>query len=88
MEAPKCRLCGKRHWRDCAVMVPVLELKTIIPKPIVKPVSLTQDLQVSLTKPKPVNPTEISKPKFDRNAYQRELMRKRRAKKNDGEDKV
>jgi hypothetical protein len=72
MEAPKCRLCGERHWASCAVTTPAPKLKAMMSKPIAKPVSLTAS-------PRPVSPTVAHKPKFDRNAYQRDLTRERRA---------
>ncbi len=69
--APMCKVCGSRHfggehsWSSPAKK-PTVELSyTPIPQRIVD----------ELKKP------SEDKPKFDRNAYQREYMRKRRAQK-------
>lgn len=84
MEAPKCRLCDERHWGLCpatkSVSRPVVDrtprdgvglIPSGKPEGLVGPAS-ERDGATANTKP-------THKPKFDRNAYQRDLMRKRRA---------
>ena len=65
MEAPKCYKCGKSHWTT-------------------QPCAKTQQDKVSTVLKQSMKPAKDikrpSKAKFDRNTYQRELMRKRRAK--------
>lgn len=68
MEAPKCKICGERHYGACQRFA--RELRS----------SEAQWPKDILEKAASVPPTTINRlPKFDRNAYQRDLMRKRRA---------
>lgn len=66
MDAPKCKLCGGRHWGGCAIT----ERKVI-----------ASEAPTTILMSEPNDPTNFEpKIKFDRVAYQREYMRKRRAK--------
>lgn len=58
MDAPKCKICGDKHWSAD----PCKLTATIVTREI----------------------AQLAKPKFDRKAYQRDLMRKRRAALKDG----
>lgn len=71
MIKPMCKLCGVRHYGLCAPPVP-------IPAPI-KPVLSAPPVDPALSAPPPVRKTRAPNGTFDRTAYQRELMRKRRA---------
>lgn len=74
MEAPKCKICGERHWgHECGAIAP--KTAKIIPK--TKPLLTIKRENPIITGLKEV--IEYTK-KFDRNAYQRDYMRKRRAK--------
>ena len=70
MDKPKCRLCGHKHWGDEHVWpddkMPIFPRDRKVPDKKVE----TSDI------PEAKHP----KKKFDRVAYQREYMRKRRAK--------
>jgi hypothetical protein len=70
MEAPKCKLCGERHWGLCP--------SNESPEPI-KIEDLTPPQQLKLLKALLDDPRIEDKGKFDRTAYQREYMRKWRA---------
>lgn len=79
MEAPKCRLCGSRHWGGCGPSV-TLDAHTL-KKPDGAPLT-AGDLRVGQTyEVQPDYTVKHLAPRgtFDRNAYQREYMRKRRA---------
>jgi hypothetical protein len=71
MEAPKCRICGQRHWG----IVCALE-KSSRGEPEAANLRATKSQANAVVAPSPREPN----PKFDRVAYQREYMRKRRAK--------
>lgn len=76
MEAPKCKICGERHYGVCTVYG-TNDAITVSLKPEVKmtkqgkPTSFTEHLSI------------VEKPKFDRVAYQKAYMKeyhkKRRA---------
>ena len=66
MDKPKCRLCGHKHWGDEHVWPDEPKTETLYP---VIGVEGTDYVTV-----------KSGKKKFDRVAYQREYMRKRRAK--------
>jgi hypothetical protein len=70
MEAPKCPLCGERHWRPPC---PVLQSSKPSRKPTTRPVEKTAAHSTSSERIEP------PKPAFDRVAYQRDYMRARRA---------
>lgn len=81
MEAQLCKLCGERHrrldphvWSEIPTFrgVPIITSDEVLPAVTV---DVTERIYVFKTgyAPKP-------KAKFDRNAYQREYMRRRRAK--------
>lgn len=81
MDAPKCKLCGDRHWGMC----PGTERRE---KPSCSSKSNASDAAAK-TSPSPPPKPDVKSPatvakrapagSFDRRAYQRELMRKRRA---------
>ena len=64
MDAPKCRLCGERHYGRCQKFA----------EPVEKPRKAVPIVEIT------ARSEGNGAAKFDRNAYQRELMRKRRAK--------
>ena len=66
MDKPTCKVCGKKHWSHEDHVWPA----EVPPKKIEKVYPQSTD-----------NGVVIHKKKFDRVAYQREYMRKRRAKK-------
>lgn len=77
MDAPKCRLCQEHHYGLChgkVIANVVKELKarssTVEPRP----------LKSEIVGSSPAVPAKKRAPRgsFDRTAYQRELMRKRR----------
>jgi len=70
-EAPLCRTCGKREWGHvCGFWV--------VPRGEAKPVERVEVVVPEAPPPAPV--VSVKKPgEFDRVAYQRELMRRRRA---------
>lgn len=76
MDAPKCRNCGKREWNHvCGSPIP----------PLVVPAHMAEAAREKYKGPFIVSePIPVAKhaPRgtFDRTAYQREYMRKRRAK--------
>ncbi len=60
MEAPKCKICGERHYSLCRVAT----------------LNTGQANREAILNSLRIEPP---KPTFDRTAYQREYMRKRRA---------
>ena len=70
MDKPKCRLCGHKHWGDEHVW-PEDEDKAKERKEMTDRIVKEAEVQ---------RKEENEKKKFDRVAYQREYMRKRRAK--------
>lgn len=95
MEAPKCKLCGERHWGSfCAKSRKGSWLPKVPPKSKAEEQreasdAITPSPKCMAPEPKQVsNPPvleqsapapETVKPKRDRNAYQRAYMAKRRA---------
>ena len=90
MDAPKCKICGDRHWDLCADLR-VVEDATIIPTdeiPDELPSVLTGE--AATNDPEPAsnisdasNTASNRKQRWDRekyNEYQREYMRRKRAK--------
>ena len=67
MEAPKCKLCGERHYGMCP------SVKAFIAA------ADTPSYRKALASITPAEAAKIREGKFDRTAYQRELMRRRRA---------
>lgn len=81
MEAQLCKLCGKRHHRYDPHIWP--EITTFRGVSIVTSDEVLPAVAADVTEPIHVFETGYApKPpaKFDRNAYQREYMRRRRAK--------
>lgn len=88
MEAPKCQYCGKKEWRHICDQTPVMSKSTLTGGKVSPPVEAPSDsgkkaVHVPVVdRIEPVmdaqHETAGDKPKFDRNAYQREYMRKRR----------
>lgn len=89
MDAPKCKICGHLHYGLCAgsrrlagaklihTMLPRAKMK-LLPGPDPIAVIALPDAEPCVVRPG--GSTETLKPKFDRTTYQREYMRKRRAK--------
>lgn len=87
MEAPKCRLCHTRHWGSgCPTFqkMPGASLAEIVKaKGWVAPVAGATSGSAMPTKVEKPLSVKVAGSSFDRVAYQREYMRKWRAKKND-----
>jgi hypothetical protein len=79
MEAQLCKLCGERHSRYDPHVWPEITtfwgVSIITSDEVLPAVSVTEPIHVFET-----GYTPKAKAKFDRNAYQREYMRRRRAK--------
>lgn len=82
MEAPKCKLCGGRHYGLCkAVTKPERIIKTPSGRAASGPVTASEEITPEADAVRAVtNAMEGVRLKFDRNAYQRDYMRKKRAK--------
>lgn len=78
MEAPKCKLCGERHYGLCQHAKPRPAAAAMAPKRAKKTAMGTANTLASEADQQLAARPEAVKPKFDRNAYQRDLMRKRR----------
>lgn len=85
MEAKKCYQCGTRHWsNEPCVLLDIKEATEV--KLVVKPTKKVKKAVFSRAgDPKSFTPDAGSgvisdKPKFDRTTYQREFMRRKRAK--------
>jgi hypothetical protein len=74
MDAPKCRACGKREWNHVCLAdaEPAPNRKKTPAKPPDSPAPQVPDHE-------PPPKTPAANATFDRTAYQREYMRKRRA---------
>lgn len=109
MEAPKCKICGEKHWGSVCTAFQsntrsVMELAALVEKPMRKKrlasksapsvvperlIPATEESEAKVTSniiapiAEQMSPKQKRSPKgtFDRKAYQRELMRKRRSKK-------
>jgi hypothetical protein len=79
MESPKCKICKERHYGLCKTAsldgITVSKAKFELPKPIILDVNLKIAAETVSVK----TLRELKKA-FDRTAYQREYMRKRRSK--------
>ena len=71
MDAPKCKLCGIRHWASEPHYAEVSEIEIIQNQQPEQFMDLVRAANLR---------AGVEPPKFDRVAYQREYMRKRRAK--------
>lgn len=87
MDKPKCRLCGAKHYqlescefpKEDGAVYRVAEAVAITDKPQLASIELLKELSVE----KKIEPTADKRKTgrgFDKVAYQREYMRKRRAK--------
>ena len=85
MEAPKCKICGCRHYGLCAA--PVCQTEQPVPVEdgaddgIVPPV---QEVPVPISVHGPVS-ASTDRPKRDRSAYMRDYMRARREAQRNGD---
>lgn len=82
MIAPKCRLCEKNHWGPCNVFTPVANAVANIGRPVSRKESLKIAKTILETAEKERAPKKAKRylDPEKRKAYQRELMKKRRAK--------
>ena len=88
MQAPKCKQCGSFHWPREGHKWKEAVYQTLTPDPVATNVMsghregglVGRDVEIAPF-PKPEKG-----PGFDRLAYQREYMRKRRAKKGGGDE--
>jgi hypothetical protein len=72
MDAPKCRLCGEKHWGGCpSFTAPFRE-------PDYQPVTAEPEPLIDVANIKRVANTYRYRDAEKRRAYMRELMRKRR----------
>jgi hypothetical protein len=81
MDAPKCRLCGNRHWGGCRIVV-IRQAPSELPLVSVESGEGWRVETRRLTIPAPEKPEpkkRAPRGTFDRAAYQREYMRRRRA---------
>lgn len=81
MKAPICKICGKSHWeRICASSskLPVQDVPTSESIPVPQIQKLTAPRSTPSVSTADDLKTESPSAKFDRVAYQREYMRKRR----------
>jgi hypothetical protein len=90
MEAPKCRLCGKRHWDGCAPAItqagrPLMRAdgEPLTAGDLIKDGAYEVNPDTNTLTPLNAvarkHAARAPRGTFDRNAYQREYMRKRRA---------
>ncbi len=83
MEAPKCKICGENHWGSVCqkiASVPNVDRKTSPPATVESEVKEISNIIAENAAPAPSTQKRAPNGTFDRKAYQRELMRKRRAK--------
>lgn len=83
MDGPKCKLCGERHWGMCPDLPASTAIKLLMEPGSQPCISRDAGTPKSEATPPNLSPEEpsaraTSKPRFDRTAYQREYMRKRR----------
>ena len=83
MERPICRLCGAKHYSNEPHIIKVDLDAVYVEPPIVKEVVFSQAQNPKSFAPDPGSGVVDLKPKFDRNAYQREYMREWRVKQRD-----
>lgn len=89
MEAPKCRICGQKHWSDrsCSAMlrrevIPVSDRNTVaLTKRIRELEAEVASLETALAANEVNKAVSMPVNKPDRKAYMRAYMAKRRAKK-------
>lgn len=82
MEKPKCKLCGERHWSRETCKAAGKPVKIAMAEPMTQAIgiavsseAISREIETAIPPPK----KRAARGTFDRNAYQRELMRKRRA---------
>lgn len=86
MDAPKCKLCGERHYGICKHAKPRPSTAAVAPEKAMVEKSSPGSDNHRIKPRRAADRTDTMvvvsalrmRPKFDRTAYQRELMRKRR----------